>query len=387
MKILQLVLSLEPGGRRVVIRILIKYLVRSGHEVHLIVLGEIPSPSDFIEELTGFGGKVLILHLPRKSILDVTIPLKISAYCRNHGIRIVHCHEAASQWVAVKTKIFSRHLKIFMSFHRSLDIENTTICDRIRNFLSGLITEKIIVCSRERRDFYFDRNWINARKISVVPNGTEVETFFKNRRSRTELARSLGFDDEMFNIGCVGHFGEEKGIDLCLRAFLSLPVDIRKNSNLIVIGAGTTERKEYLSSLLDGRTPNNVHFLGYKKNIQEYYNLFDMFLHLPRKEAFGLVIIEALASGLPIVATRVGGIPDIIVDGGGVLVNPENVIQESRQFIISLHSDDRMRKSLGKKAVEYARKKYSMEVFGEAYVNLYMKSCNQKNIVDSSISS
>ena len=126
-------------------------------------------------------------------------------------------------------------------------------------------------------------------------------------------------------IGTCGHFGYEKGLDVVLQTFRRLLDSIENCSlKLLILGNGSSERRavlEDLASPCEGR----VAFLGYRADVHRLFQAFDIFLHAPRQEAFGLVVTEAMATGLPVVATRAGGIPEIIDDGiTGRLAAPES---------------------------------------------------------------
>lgn len=182
-----------------------------------------------------------------------------------------------------------------------------------------LKAQKVIAVSASLREKIV--SWgIPAQKIELLPNGVDVQRF---RPMARDIVRSLlGLPLNNKFILYVGNLEPVKGIDVLVKSLASLPKEV----SLIVIGDGTM--KPILNEIiiyhkLEGR----VHFMGQKPHdkIPEWMNAADIFCLPSRNEGCPNVVLEALACGRPIVATKVGGIPDMVKDREtGILVNPDS---------------------------------------------------------------
>jgi glycosyltransferase involved in cell wall biosynthesis len=116
-----------------------------------------------------------------------------------------------------------------------------------------------------------------------------------------------------------------------------------------------------------------VQFVGFQYRPEHYFAALDLFIHTPRAEAFGLVVAEAMATGLPVIATRVGGLLDLVRPGEtGLLVPPDDPAQTAGA-LESLLSDTRERVRLGARASQVAAEEYGLELCASRHVELYKK--------------
>ena len=140
---------------------------------------------------------------------------------------------------------------------------------------------------------------------------------------------------------------------------------------LVIVGEGSEERRREIEALAGACPKGRVILAGFRQDVEACFAGFDIFVHGARAEAFGLVLAEAAAAGLPVVATTVGGVPDIVRAGEtGVLVPPEDPSALARA-IVALVREPELRTRLGKRAREVAATEYSLELFGERYAALY----------------
>ncbi len=130
------------------------------------------------------------------------------------------------------------------------------------------------------------------------------------------LRRELGIDDGRFVIGAVGRLAPEKGLDTLVAAFREAAI---AHSTLVLVGDGP-ERAS-----LEARAPAGVIFAGWRDDPWPFYGLFDLFVLPSRSEAFGLTLLEALQAGVPVLATRTQGPGELLAEGGGLLVDIDDV--------------------------------------------------------------
>ena len=173
-----------------------------------------------------------------------------------------------------------------------------------------------------------------------------------------------------------GRINEQKGIEYLIK---SMPQVISKISNakLLIVGDGSY-RKHLEKLTAELKLEDFVEFLGFKahKELADYYNLADVFV-LPSvtskigTESFGLVLIEAMASGTCVIGSSSGGIKDIIKDNANGLVFQEKNSEELAQKIIKALTNEKLRKRLSKNGLRYARQNYGWKIISKKFLEIY----------------
>jgi glycosyltransferase involved in cell wall biosynthesis len=248
---------------------------------------------------------------------------------------------------------------MLMTFHRSLNFESATLRDRIRNAFANSLSGTIVT-------------FVRRRNVIRIPFGINMDRFWPDPVAGAAVRRSLGLSDETFVIGAAGHFGPEKGIDIVVRGFLELiarplPVPVA----LVVFGSGTAERREMLTALARSAPSAPILFPGFHRDVHQWFRAFDLFVHAPRLEAFGLVLVEAMATQLPIIATRVGGVPDIVRNGETGLLVPPEAPGELANAMMRLMGDPGLRQSMAERARVVALEEYNADRFAQRYLRVY----------------
>ncbi|HUG19006.1 MAG TPA: glycosyltransferase family 4 protein [Planctomycetaceae bacterium] len=370
MKILQLTLSFHPGGRREMISNLMRRLPAFGVSCRLACLDEIGCETTELDDLTG--GEVELLG--RSRTLDFGAVRKLKQICQQHEIDVIHTHDAASQLIAALLRALYRRQSppTIMTFHRSLGFESTRLQDRIRNRLACRNTQGVVTVSQERQAHYIRENGVNPNKVICIPNGIDVERFVPDETSRSAIRADLGITGNETVCGAIGHFGREKGLDLVIQAFAKLVrAEPARRIRLLIVGQGTAEQTDQLKQLAAELPPERVLFLGFRKDIEACFRAFDLFVHAPHSEAFGLVVAEAMAVGLPVVATRAGGIPEIVLDGEtGRLVPVGDVSALAHALDETINQPD-LRERWGEAGRERSREEFSLTIPAERYAKVY----------------
>jgi glycosyltransferase involved in cell wall biosynthesis len=203
-----------------------------------------------------------------------------------------------------------------------------------------------------------------AKKASFIHNGIDIR----------ELARADGatgpVDGRQYLL-CIAASNQKKALDVLLRAFAQVS-ETHRVLRLLLVGDGPLRRQhEELARSLS--LQDRVEFLGWRGRAEVARLLQDceIFVLPSRSEPFGLVVAEALACGKAVVASAVGGIPEIIEDGrSGVLVEPDQPAALARE-LLALLADDSLRESLGQAGYERVTQLFSCEAMSARYEGLY----------------
>jgi glycosyltransferase involved in cell wall biosynthesis len=201
-----------------------------------------------------------------------------------------------------------------------------------------------------------------ADKIVEIPNGIETDMF--------ESKADYGLNSQCV-LTFVGRLHPQKGVDVLLRSVHQVyQVQSEMNWRLQVLGDGRLrDQLEALARNLG--IAEAVDFCGQVDNVEDYLAGSDIFVLPSRTEGISNALLEAMACGLPCIATRIDGNRHVLTDGyDGLLVTPDDV-DELAQAIIRLSQDTTLRRRIGKQARHTAQVRYSLDVVATKYVELY----------------
>jgi glycosyltransferase involved in cell wall biosynthesis len=296
------------------------------------------------------------------------------ALCRERSIDVIHTHDAASQCIAALAGFALRGTPILMTFHRSLPKESATVSARMRNAFAGWRSAAIITGSDERRAHFLSVNYVPARKMIRIPFGTDLARFHPDSDSRAAIRRELGIKPEVMLYGAIGHFGLEKGIDVAIRSFGALAG--RKPSGpvaLAVFGEGPRRPEiEKLAHEVNG-SPGEIRLAGFREDMNRCMAALDVLIHVPRLEAFGLVVIEAMATGLPVVASRVGGIPELVRDNSTGLLAESDQPESFARALDRQVKERALHDEMGAEARRVALTEYGRDLYVKRHIELYQR--------------
>jgi glycosyltransferase involved in cell wall biosynthesis len=197
-------------------------------------------------------------------------------------------------------------------------------------------------------------------KVFVVPNG------LPDLGKTKFLSKS---DSEKIRIVTVGTVCMRKGHDIIVDAMISLDFELRQNYELYVIGDGPL--LDVLKEKCDKNNINNIIFVGASKEVDKYLSNADVFLLASRDEGLPMAIIEALRCKLPIIGTKVGGIPDMINEKNGWLIYPS--LEELVVVFEELISRKKDIELMGEESYHIFKKRFSIEKMVSSYIDVFEK--------------
>jgi glycosyltransferase involved in cell wall biosynthesis len=292
--------------------------------------------------------------------------------CQEREVDVLHAHDAGSQFVASALRLTSPTLRVVMTFHRTLGLESEGMRNHLRNAVSLPMVQRVVTASRERRDYFLKHTMVPAARMRVIPFGIDLNVFHPDPASRAMVRRELGLPADALLIMTIGHFGREKGVDQAIEAVAQAAPQLGNRPwHLAVLGGGPPDQVAAMRAIAARLPAGRVTFLGFRPDVAHLLQGADVLLHAPRAEAFGLAVIQAMASALPIVGTSVGGLPEIVVDGQtGHLVRAGD-IGGLGAAIVQLVETPGTRIRMADAALRRARAMYGAALTAERHLALY----------------
>jgi glycosyltransferase involved in cell wall biosynthesis len=326
-------------------------------------------------EFGAWGHEVIGLNIlpTRNRGFQPSIVFKIARIIKEQKIDIVHCQRhKPTVYGTLAAYLAGRDLKV-ISHVRGLN--------RTRNFRRRLLNRllykriaRIIAVSNGVREDIVKSNSIAIReKVVTVYNGINVELFLDSGLTREQARTRLGLPGSGGVVyGTVGRLVETKGQTVLLKAFAKL-YERYPESWLVLAGDGRLEFE--LRTLA---TDLNIHeravFLGYRTDIPEILKAYDVFVLPSIAEGLPGALLEAMATGIPVIASRVGGVPEILNSPGrGVMVSP-SAVDELTKAMEQLCSMDEMRRDeVGKALRQRVLEDFTTGKMVSAMTEEYMK--------------
>ena len=317
-RVLQLTSSLGFYGAEQVIMTLITALDRESFDVSLATLEKKRVSSTVIVSAAKAAG-IDAVALPCRGWLDWNAIQGLKSLVEEENIEILHCHEPKSRLYGA---IVSRMTGIPMvATHHLWTGQN--LRTRLVESIDAVVLhgcDKVIAVSTSVAES-MRRVHVSRRRIEVIPNGIDLSSF-RDELQTDELRASLGIPPEMPVIGAVGRLDIQKGHERLIEAAKKI-TDAGQDAFYIIAGEGV-ERPRLESLIRDLGLSAKVLLPGYQSDIRPYLAMMDVFVLPSRREGTPMALLEAMAMRKPVVATAVGGVPDVLTDGIDGIMLPEN---------------------------------------------------------------
>lgn len=209
---------------------------------------------------------------------------------------------------------------------------------------------------------------VNQNLLSVVDNAIDIVEFSRNSPAE-EAKRKLSFRTDRFLIGAVGRLAEEKGFDLLISAVERL-IESGLDIELAIIGEGD-QREQLESQIAASAHADRFHLLGYRSDTIALYEAMDLYVLSSLREGLPNVVLEAMAMEVPVVATRIAGVPKLIQDRENGLLVSSGSVEELEQAMREMMSNDVLRAELTKNARQTIETEFSFSVRMEKIRKIY----------------
>ena len=296
---------------------------------------------------------------------------QIKKIVSENGYDIVHCHTPIA---AMCTRVACRQARktgtrvIYTAhgfhFYKGAPKKNWLLYYPVEK-LCARFTDVLLTINRE--DCELAKRKLRAGRIEYVAGvGIDVEKFSSVSINKAEKKTSLGIPEDAPVIFSVGELNQNKNHEVILRALAKINTD----AHYVIAGKGALEG-ELTKTALELGISKRVHLLGYREDVAELYHIADVFAHPSYREGLPVSVMEAMAAGLPVVASRIRGNVDLIKDEGGYLVAPCDVEVFAEALASVLSSSDKREKMGAYNRA--AAQKYSYSKIEKTILDIYEK--------------
>lgn len=326
-RVLHVALSLDVGGTE---RLIIEMAKRLTPRFAAVCC--LDAPGEWAAELTALGAPVVALH--RKPGFRPSLGLQLAAVAARFRADVLHCHHYSPFVYGQLAALRSPKLQVVFTEHGRLSDAPPSAKRRLANHVMGRLPGACFAVSQDLRRHLLAEGF-RPDRVGVIYNGIEPGAL-PGRAQRDDARRRLGMVDEAFVIGAAGRLERVKDLGTLLEAFADVRARMPR-ARLVIVGGGA-ERLRLEHHVHARGLQGAVQFTGHCGDVRRLLPGLDVFVNSSISEGVSLTILEAMASGVPVVATSVGGTPEVVEDGvSGVLV-PARMPGQLARAIVELAS-------------------------------------------------
>jgi len=362
MNIAHVLTSLEIGGGERLTLDLAGGQAAAGHQVSVVSLA--PPPDGPLAQAFRERG-VAVQRVAKRGGVDPTLPARLALLFRRQRVGVVHLHNrlpliygAPAGRLAGAVVVHTRHGPRPSGRAQQLLLRG-----------AARLLHAYVAVSPELATLARDRGESAAETIFVIENGIDVDRFQATLERRRRARATLGVPDDAWVIGAVGRFAPEKDYPHLVRAAAPLLGDAAR---LVIVGDGA-EMPAVKEAVTAAGVPRFVTLPGARHDVADLLPAFDLFVLSSWMEGMPLVVLEAMAAGLPVVATAVGGLPKLIADGETGYLVPARDEAALRARLQALRADPAGAAATAARAQARARQVHGRDRMVERYLDLYTR--------------
>ncbi|MGG3890154.1 N-acetyl-alpha-D-glucosaminyl L-malate synthase BshA [Metabacillus fastidiosus] len=370
MKKLKIGITCYPsvGGSGVIATELGKLLAERGHEIHFIT-SSLPFRLNKVYcNITFHEVEVNQYSVFKYPPYDLALASKMAEVAKREKLDVIHVHYAIPHAICayLAKQMVGGDLKIVTTLHGT-DITvlgyDQSLSEMIRFGIES--SDRVTAVSHALVKQTYDLLKPD-KKIETIYNFIDERVYYK--KDTYSLKREFGIKEDEKVIIHVSNFRKVKRVQDVVHAFHLINKEI--DAKLLLVGDGP-EMTSVSKLVRDLNLEKQVLFLGKQDNLDELYSMSDLKLLLSEKESFGLVLLEAMACGVPCIGTNAEGIPEVIVEGETGYLCEVGDIQAIAERAIQLLNNDVLHKQMSEKAIQVAKEVFHTGTIVSEYENIY----------------
>jgi glycosyltransferase involved in cell wall biosynthesis len=238
---------------------------------------------------------------------------RLTRYLLQEKVDVVHTHSLDASMIGLLAARAARRPVGVVTAHypHETPLHNRRSLTLLDSLTLGRLAHGVVAPSRQMAETLIETVHVPARKVRVIEHGFDLDRFDPTRADGCRVRTELGLEGRLV-LGAAGRFFWVKNQEGLVRAFAPVAKEIPE-AVLLLVGSGDSRPVQQLARNLD--VDAQVRTIPFRKNMPELLAAMDLFVHPALAESFGLVIVEAMAMGKPVLSTPVGVAPDLLADG------------------------------------------------------------------------
>jgi len=361
LRVMHVVPSLDPGGTERLVIEISKTLIA---EVQPMVCC-LDNQGAWAAELIDLGVPVVALH--RQTGFRPGIGLDIGRLADRHRIDVLHCHHYSPFVYGQIAALRRRNLRVVFTEHGRASDAGPSLKRRLVNPLLGRLPAAICAVSNDLRRHMIAEGLPGAR-VQVVHNGIEPGAR-PSPIARSSARLALGLAQDAFVVGTAGRLDPVKNLAMIVEA-AGILAESQPRLRVVLLGEGPD--RQALEQQIDALGLRRVVSLaGYRTDVRRLLPALDVYVNTSVHEGVSLTILEAMAAALPIVATRVGGTPEVVIDQETGILVPSYGVLEMADALQSLVGAVPWRRTAGEAGRRRVERHFSVGAMTQAYLHAY----------------
>ncbi len=360
LRVAHVVLSLDVGGLERNVLNQVREGQSLGQEVSVVCVTQ---PGVLASQVESLGGRLFCLHKRPGIKLATIVQMRNVFWALKPDI--VHTHQIGTLFYAGPAVASLRRARTrVVHTEHGREPYATSVRRRWLGRLAGLHAQRFFCLTHDMAAELIKQRIVPKSKVRVIDNGIDIDRF-REQGDPDALRRSLRIPPDSPVIGSVGRLVEVKRHDVLLRSFAEV-VRAVPDAHLVIVGGGPLE-DELLALACRLDLESRVHLVGQQAEAWKFLYIMDCFALTSRSEGMPQAVLESAIAGLPIVATRVGGLPELIEDGRtGILIEPNDSAVLTRALLTVLRAPDKAR-AMGRAARQRVESRFHVRRMAQVY--------------------
>ncbi len=327
-----------------------------------------PEGDDGIETLKerAIESNCKLIAVPDKGAFDVSLIRKLLKICKERNVSIWHGHDYKTNAIGLLLRRFHK-MHLVTTVHGWVQQTSKTPLYYWIDRQAIRRHDHTICVSEDLYNSCTDLG-VPAERCTLIQNAIDTRDFLRTNQC-TDAKQSLGFDKQRFLLGAVGRLAEEKGFDLLIGAVGKL-IECGLDMGLIIVGEG--DQKDVLQQQIDeAGHADRIRLLGYRSDTKDLYEAMDLFVLSSYREGLPNVVLEAMAMEVPVVATRIAGVPKLVRNRENGLLVEAGDDSQLEASIREMFLDHQLREKLTQNARKTIEEEFSFSVRMEKVRAIY----------------
>lgn len=357
--------SLNPGGTEKLVAEMAQAFAAQ-YELLVVCLDE---PGTWATLLRQRG--IAVHCLWRQGGLDLSMPLRLAALFRANQVQLIHAHQCTPWFYAALSRLVYRAPRLLLEEHGRFYPE---VRNRAREWVNRLLinplTHAFVAVSQDIRQRLQSYEAVPLGRTMVIYNGVTPPALL-TAQQRDELRRSLGFAPDHIVVGTVGRFDPIKNLPMLVQSLANVRQGHPQLRGLLV-GAGPV-LEEVQTLLRAAGLETDVVLTGFRQDARLLTQCMDVFVLASFSEGTSVALLEAMAAGVPVAVTRVGGNPEIVIEGESGWMVPSGDVAALSAVLQSAVSDVQLRNRFGVAAQRRFAEQFGFDAMLANYRKLYVR--------------